>query len=63
MVIRPIFAICGYVEIWNEREIGKMMWSGKNDDSYRLYGTASKAIKFPQALLSWVGLRCALRGA
>ena len=34
-----------YFEIWNEVEIGKMMWTGKKDDYYRLYGTASKAIK------------------
>jgi len=34
-----------YFEIWNEVEIGKMMWSGKKDEYYRLYGTAAKAIK------------------
>ncbi|MEI6809867.1 MAG: hypothetical protein WCN95_14210 [bacterium] len=34
-----------YFEIWNEVEIGKMMWSGKKEEYYRLYGTAAKAIK------------------
>lgn len=34
-----------YWEIWNEVEIGKMMWSGKKEDYYRLYVTAAKAIK------------------
>lgn len=34
-----------YFEIWNEVEIGKMMWTGKKDDYYRLYSTVSKAIK------------------
>ncbi len=34
-----------YWEIWNEPENRPSMWSGSDDDYYRLYGTAAKAIK------------------
>ncbi len=34
-----------YFEIWNEVEIGKMMWSGKKEEYHRLYATAAKTIK------------------
>ena len=34
-----------YWEIWNEPENRPAMWSGNDDDYYRLYGTAAKAIK------------------
>lgn len=34
-----------YWEIWNEPENRPVMWSGTDDDYYRLYSTAAKAIK------------------
>jgi hypothetical protein len=34
-----------YWEIWNEPENQPAMWTGTNDDYYRLYRTAAKAIK------------------
>ena len=40
-------------EIWNEPENRPAMWDGSDDDYYRLYGKASKAIKsrFPDVLV------------
>ncbi len=39
-----------YWEIWNEPENRPSMWSGRDEDYYRLYRTAAKAIKtqFPE---------------
>ena len=34
-----------YWEIWNEPENRPAMWTGSDDDYYRLYATAAKAIK------------------
>ena len=42
-----------YWEIWNEPENRPVMWTGSDDDYYRLYATAAKGIKvrFPDLLL------------
>ena len=42
-----------YWEIWNEPENRPAMWTGSDDDYYRLYGTAATAIKarFPELLV------------
>ncbi|MBN2271671.1 MAG: hypothetical protein JXN61_13715 [Sedimentisphaerales bacterium] len=42
-----------YWEIWNEPENRPNMWTGTDEDYYRLYGTAAKAIKaeFPDLMV------------
>jgi hypothetical protein len=42
-----------YWEIWNEPENRPAMWTGNDDDYYRLYATAAKAIKgeFPDVMV------------
>lgn len=34
-----------YWEVWNEPEVRPQMWSGTDEDYYRLYATTAKAIK------------------
>jgi hypothetical protein len=34
-----------YWEVWNEPEVRPQMWSGTDEDYYRLYGTTVRAIK------------------
>jgi hypothetical protein len=40
-----------YWEIWNEPENRPSMWTGSDDDYYRLYGTAARAIKDRRPIL------------
>ena len=42
-----------YFEIWNEADLGPLMWDGTSEDYYRLYGVTARAIKkrFPKLMV------------
>ena len=42
-----------YFEIWNEADLGPLMWDGTSEDYYRLYAVTARAIKaaYPKLLV------------